>query len=763
MKLRAPQAAALSKFAEMMDSLNTPLSECSPEELKVSFSLTQKGLSFKGPCPELTFELATGVGKTRLIGAIIAYLYLSGDSQNFLILTPRSQIIRKFLEELRPSSRKYIFVDSTLVGTPMIISERSLGAFSLSQDSIHFGPTIWVFTPQAFAAKQSRLKTFDEQGGASIAGHLKSRRDLVVFIDESHHLGSEAKSAESVWRRETRSLCPKIVMGTTATTVEGQKENILYQYTLSQAINDRLYTKDVRVIVQTKSDLISEEDADRNTLRYGLARLAVKRTEMSKLLTRDPRLAKCRPVMLVSCQEKSHAEATYQWLISELGSPDKVLLVHSGLGEDDYKERLDSLESEGSQVEVVVNVTMLSEGWDVANVYVIAPLRAMASPTIIAQVMGRGLRLPFGERVKDEEVDTLDVLCFGKDTMVSIVDNLKSQGFGQTGGVSVVDVTGTPDRKELRQTKEHYLKTKVPGDFVEFPVFKLILPLLDLSEVRLPPLLPQEISAVKLHDTSSVFSFGSTPSTDRTAFVSSVCAKILGQCKFLSTTAHSEPVCRVVSSLLDDSGFKGLSVELNHEMVASHVSKALREMHKALEPNYRLSSRAKVEIDGFKVFVPLDTDKPIAAFDISAPDVWRAKGCERRPFTGWARSKFTECVFDEYNEFYLSKVIDRDSSVKWWIRNMPGIITLDTPAGRYSPDFAVVLEVDGLNVLLEVKGEVFAAASNGDATVKRESAEAWCRAATIATATNWQHWFILSSDTLKCQNIQDIRSRAIIA
>jgi type III restriction enzyme len=52
------------------------------------------------------------------------------------------------------------------------------------------------------------------------------------------------------------------------------------------------------------------------------------------------------------------------------------------------------VESPTSNVEIVVHVTMLKEGWDVSNLYTIVPLRASVSEILTEQTIGRGLRLP---------------------------------------------------------------------------------------------------------------------------------------------------------------------------------------------------------------------------------------------------------------------------------------------------------------------------------------------------------------------------------
>ena len=57
---------------------------------------------------------------------------------------------------------------------------------------------------------------------------------------------------------------------------------------------------------------------------------------------------------------------------------------------------------------------MLKEGWDVTNLYTIIPLRASASETLTEQTIGRGLRLPYGERTGVEDVDRLSIVSHDK-------------------------------------------------------------------------------------------------------------------------------------------------------------------------------------------------------------------------------------------------------------------------------------------------------------------------------------------------------------
>ena len=57
----------------------------------------------------LTFALATGVGKTRLMGAFMAYLYTQHPIRNFFVVAPNTTIFEKLKKDLSDNnSAKYV-------------------------------------------------------------------------------------------------------------------------------------------------------------------------------------------------------------------------------------------------------------------------------------------------------------------------------------------------------------------------------------------------------------------------------------------------------------------------------------------------------------------------------------------------------------------------------------------------------------------------------------------------------------------------------
>ena len=90
------------------------------------------------------------------------------------------------------------------------------------------------------------------------------------------------------------------------------------------------------------------------------------------------------------------------------------------------------------------------------------------------------------------------------------------------------------------------------------------------------------------------------------------------------------------------------------------------------------------------------------------------------------------------------------------------MITLPTPAGNYSPDFAIFFSVNDMNVLLEIKGDIYYGSESGDANIKANAAREWCRVQSDARGKPYQYWFLLDSDADICMTFDDIRDNADI-
>ena len=112
LSLRAPQRESLEALAKAIDATDDRLLDPKHdvpallETLKAEFQTLE---DFERDFPSLCFALATGVGKTRLMGAFISYLHLAHGIKNFFVLAPNLTIYEKLIADFSPGTPKYVF------------------------------------------------------------------------------------------------------------------------------------------------------------------------------------------------------------------------------------------------------------------------------------------------------------------------------------------------------------------------------------------------------------------------------------------------------------------------------------------------------------------------------------------------------------------------------------------------------------------------------------------------------------------------------
>jgi type III restriction enzyme len=265
---------------------------------------------------------------------------------------------------------------------------------------------VFVFTVQSLLRpnKEDRRRAFQphETLGTAVRTYLEQADDLVVIADEHHvYYSGSAKKFEAA----ITELHPLATIGLTATPHAASESMVVYRYPLSEAIADGWVKIPVLV---TRQDGIHDV---RTQLADGLTLLDAKREAMRAYCAQVRGRKFAEPVMFLVASTIEEATEYRDLLIGSdmLGSPEQVLLVTSE-EPDATLALLDRLEDPESPVRAVVSVSMLKEGWDVKNIYVIASVRSMESSLLTEQILGRGLRLPFGQRTGNPMLDTVEVL-----------------------------------------------------------------------------------------------------------------------------------------------------------------------------------------------------------------------------------------------------------------------------------------------------------------------------------------------------------------
>jgi len=441
LSLRAPQAESLSCLKQAIESAPELLSQerdlgAVLASLKALFAPLE---DFEREFPSLCFALATGVGKTRLMGAFVAYLHLAHGINNFFVLAPNLTIYNKLITDFTRNTPKYVFkgIAEFAQQAPLVITGENYDQRGATVDAAPAGfahdVRINIFNiskinSEVRGGKEPRIKRMREVLGASYFEHLANLDDLVLLMDESHRYRAQAGM------RAINELRPLLGLELTATPfVESTKgpipfRNVVVDYPLARAMEDG-FVKEPAVVTQRGFDpkAHTAEELERIKLEDGVRLHEATKVELATY-ARENGVQRVKPFILVIARDTTHAGQLLSLLESDLfylgRYRGKVIQVDSsktGADEEEMISRLLSVESEDEPTEIVIHVNMLKEGWDVTNLYTIVPLRAANARTLVEQSIGRGLRLPYGKRTGVEAVDRLNIVAH--DRFQEIIDD----------------------------------------------------------------------------------------------------------------------------------------------------------------------------------------------------------------------------------------------------------------------------------------------------------------------------------------------------
>ncbi len=433
LSLRKPQKESVDILSKLVSSIelnkNTKL-----EDALTAFKGCgefDKLIDFERGFPSVAFALATGVGKTRLMGAFISYLYKEKGLRNFLVLAPNLTIYNKLITDFSNTAHpKYVFKgiqvdprvitgDNYLKTNTVKYSQNRFGQATLFEDEI----TINVFNiskinSESRGGKSPKIRKISEYFGESYFQFLQNTEDLVLLMDESHHY--RASRAMEVLN-ELKPILGLELTATPTSTKGVPFKNIVYEYTLAHAIKDGFVKEPAAATRKnlTKKQLkdLSPDELDKMKLLDAMHVHEITKTNL-EIYARNYKKPLVRPFVLVVAQDTKHAEELRALIQSESFCngqyADKVFEIHSNQKGTEKKENIQKLlelENPKNKFEIVIHCNMLKEGWDVTNLYTIVPLRTFAANILTEQTLGRGLRLPYGEITGVPEVDTLTVMA----------------------------------------------------------------------------------------------------------------------------------------------------------------------------------------------------------------------------------------------------------------------------------------------------------------------------------------------------------------
>lgn len=381
--------------------------------------------------PSFCFDMATGIGKTRLMGAAIYYLYKTKGYKHFFILAPGNTIYDKLRKESNPAHPKYIFKGlEAEMGRPKVYDGENYVRYPARfvQGEIEIEKTseiqLFIFNiGKIFNSKTDttfKFHKYQETLGSSFADVLAKFDDLVICMDEAHRYYAPASMKAISYL--------KPILGLEFTATPKSHNNVIYSYDLAKGAGK--YLKIPVVMGRTNTGGYSADDIEEMKIRDGLT-LHENRKKVVYQYCLDNNLDYVKPIVLIACKDTEHAKKIRAMIDSDSFNNGryrgKVIEIHSNMKGEETEEnirKLLSIESAQNPVEIVLHVYKLKEGWDVNNLFTIIPLNAAKSDILALQTIGRGLRLPFGVITGNEAIDTLDIVAH--DHYREIVEDIKN-------------------------------------------------------------------------------------------------------------------------------------------------------------------------------------------------------------------------------------------------------------------------------------------------------------------------------------------------
>ncbi|AYZ11287.1 DEAD/DEAH box helicase [Chryseobacterium arthrosphaerae] len=400
----------------------------------------------------LLYNMATGSGKTMVMGGLMLHLYEKGY-RNFLFFVNSNNLIQKTKDNfLNPQTSKYLFQEKIVISGKEVF----LKQIDNFDESDHENINIKFTTIQQLHIDLNNTKE------NSITYEDFQDKKIVLIADEAHHLNSGTKSGNlfGSWEETVLEILHQnfenILLEFTATLdyesreiAEKYQDKVLYKYDLAQFRTDKfskeinlvrsMYDEQERVIQALILNLYRQELATIHHINLKpvilfKAKKTIKESEQNKEnfhklveLLSESMIEKIRKTSTVTIVQK----AFDFFAARKISGSDMVKRIQANFREenclsannDSEAEKnqilLNTLEEENNPIRAVFAVQKLNEGWDVLNLFDIVRLyedrdgkEGKPGKTTLseAQLIGRGARYyPFAvEEGEDKFVRKYD-------------------------------------------------------------------------------------------------------------------------------------------------------------------------------------------------------------------------------------------------------------------------------------------------------------------------------------------------------------------
>ena len=390
--------------------------------------------------PYVCLRLPTGGGKTILAShsvAVGAENWIEKDYPRVLWLFSTTTIRKQTVEALKNPKHPYRSVlDDAFEGRVRVLDIADFG--QLTPHDIKANCCVIVGTIQtlrttstdgrkvyahsedlephfsALPRKIAGLETIEGGRGDgtvkfSFANLMHLHRPLMI-VDEAH------KAVTGLSQEMQRRVNPSAIIEFTATP---QPESNLLHSVSAQELKDEEMIK-LPVML-----------AEHPTWQQAVDGAVVKRKELEDIAATDTDYI--RPIVLFQAQDRNqeaNVEVLKEYLVESGIDPSRIAIATGDQRELDEVDLFDP----DCEIDFVITVEALKEGWDCSFAYVFCSLANIASSTDAEQLLGRVLRMPYAKERKDKRLNRAYAHLASKTFSAaaeSLKDKLVAMGFSE--------------------------------------------------------------------------------------------------------------------------------------------------------------------------------------------------------------------------------------------------------------------------------------------------------------------------------------------
>lgn len=420
-----------------------------------------------GDKKSVSVDLATGTGKSFAIYGLARMMLAEGLVDKVLVLCPTLTIEEGLKDKFFQLS-----------------ADPNLTAILQELDAVYLNPGIKSANDPILAGDicVENIHAVYDRTGSSIRDSFtgKGGRTLVLN-DEAHHIFSNVDQATKRWLDflQNPEYGFHFIVNFTGTPYIGDRyfPDIVYRYSLKKAIEARV----VKQVDYALERLIGVACGYEETYQNHLLNRQIYGGQLKPIsIIVTEKIASCVEVWnelvnFIAAKEnltRQQAEKKAIWVASGIpGGNDgvrvKALIDKADKVRRDNVQLLKTVDDAQNPVEWIVSVSMLTEGWDVKNVFQIVPYenRAFNSKLLISQVLGRGLRMPpgLGEnalvKINNHERWTQQIADLYRDVLE--IENRLSWGYAEAQQEFVFELHNI-DYQVVQQTEE--VKSKLASE-----------------------------------------------------------------------------------------------------------------------------------------------------------------------------------------------------------------------------------------------------------------------------------------------------------